>query len=188
MNPRTDRLRLVPDALSVIRLLLAVPAFLLISEYLETGEGLPVLLAVLAAVVATDQLDGRIARRFGCCTDLGARLDVTADVAFAVSGILALAVTGSTPYILLAAMGLLFIAFAFSSKAAGRGKVVYDPVGKIAGILCMTFPYVAVVSVWFGFPDGFVFFAGCLLTALVLVASGMRAASILLGGRVPASG
>ncbi|MDO5862555.1 MAG: CDP-alcohol phosphatidyltransferase family protein [Thermoplasmata archaeon] len=188
MDPRTDRLRLVPNALSVVRLLLAVPAFLLITEYFETGNGLPALLAVMAAVVTTDQLDGRIARRLGCCTDLGARLDVAADVAFAVSGILALAVNGSTPYILLAAMGLLFIAFAFSSRAAGRGKVVYDPVGRTAGILCMTFPYVAVASAWFGFPDGFVFWSGCILSALVFIAFEVRAASILLGGRVPASG
>lgn len=182
---RHEVLRHVPNALSITRLILAVPAFILISGYVVTGEGLPATLAVLAAVVATDQLDGRIARRLDCCTRLGASLDVTADIAFACSGILALAVADVTPYILLVAMLCLFATFALT--CADTGKVVYDRLGKAVGILCMSFPTVAVLTLSLGIPTVAVFYSGCILAAMTFVAFEFKMASAFLAVDRPAS-
>lgn len=68
-------LRLLPNLLSAIRLVLA-PLPLLIG-----GDRLAVF-AVLAAGGLTDALDGPLARRLGVASKAGARLDSLADLAF----------------------------------------------------------------------------------------------------------
>jgi cardiolipin synthase (CMP-forming) len=72
---RLDRIATVPNLLSLIRILL-IPAFVL----LLLGDGTEAAgLILLGGVVATDWVDGYIARRTGQVTTLGKILDPVAD-------------------------------------------------------------------------------------------------------------
>ncbi len=91
------RAEVIPNALSVFRMLLIAPAVLLLlkAEYLwSTG--------IIALAVFTDGLDGFLARRFGWHTRLGGLLDPVADKLLFVSVFLALGFLGHVAWWLVA--------------------------------------------------------------------------------------
>jgi CDP-diacylglycerol--glycerol-3-phosphate 3-phosphatidyltransferase/cardiolipin synthase len=70
----------VPNALTVLRVLLVpVFAYALIYDGGQSVAGRLLALAVFAAAVATDKVDGWLARRWGQITNLGKLLDPIAD-------------------------------------------------------------------------------------------------------------
>ena len=184
-EPSAGLRRYAPDALSLCRLALVPPSAALIVEYLTEGTRLWLLLAVFAAVVATDVLDGRLARRLGCATRAGAAIDVVADIAFAVLGAAAVAAGGLAPWAYAAVMAVVACEFFLTSWSASRGsgpRIVYDPFGKASGILSMAYPITIVVIAWWGFPQWFILALGYAMTGLVLAAFCARCASYLGGG------
>ena len=66
---------ILPNALSALRIL-SVPALLALAYASVTGP----FLALIGAALASDVLDGFLARRFGLASELGARLDSWADL------------------------------------------------------------------------------------------------------------
>ncbi len=88
-----DRIGTLPNALSLLRILL-IPAFvvLILREGTE-AEGL----MLLAAVAATDWIDGYIARRMGQVTRLGKLLDPVADRLALAAAVVALLARGAFP-------------------------------------------------------------------------------------------
>jgi len=86
------------NALTALRLLLVVPFALLMAQ----GDARPAALAalVLAAAIATDLLDGPVARRRGTVTAAGAAFDHTVDCLFVTGGLAAGATRGVFPWIL----------------------------------------------------------------------------------------
>jgi cardiolipin synthase len=83
----------LPNAISLLRILL-IPLFVvLIVDHDTTTVGL----VVFAGVVATDWVDGTIARRTGQVSELGKILDPVADRLALAAGIVALAVRGVLP-------------------------------------------------------------------------------------------
>ena len=85
----SDRLRQLPNALSGLRLALALPVAWAIVE-----RAIPAALLLLVAACATDVLDGWLARRHGWRTQFGAFLDPAADKILMGTAFLALACTG----------------------------------------------------------------------------------------------
>jgi cardiolipin synthase (CMP-forming) len=83
----------VPNAISLGRILLTPVFFLLIVDPDTTTAGL----CLFAVVVATDWVDGAIARRTGQISELGKVLDPVADRLALAAGIVALAVRGVLP-------------------------------------------------------------------------------------------
>ena len=83
----------VPNLLSFARILL-IPVFvLLIVHHPTTTAGV----VMFGAVVATDWVDGWVARRTGQVSELGKILDPTADRLAIASGLIALVVRGAFP-------------------------------------------------------------------------------------------
>jgi cardiolipin synthase (CMP-forming) len=83
----------VPNAISLGRILLTPVLFFLIVDPDTTTAGL----CLFAVVVATDWVDGAIARRTGQISELGKVLDPVADRLALAAGIVALAVRGVLP-------------------------------------------------------------------------------------------
>jgi cardiolipin synthase len=95
-TPTTGRGRgiaTVPNAISLGRILLTPVFFLLIVDPDTTTVGL----CMFAAVVATDWVDGTIARRTGQVSEVGKILDPVADRLALAAGIVALAIRGVLP-------------------------------------------------------------------------------------------
>ncbi len=82
----------IPNALSIVRLLL-LPLFVVLILVVERDAGVPVWsFAVLVLSGVTDSLDGIIARRFNQITDIGKLLDPVADKITQVTVVICLAV------------------------------------------------------------------------------------------------
>lgn len=86
-------LRYLPNALTVLRLLLAFPLGLLI---LRQEYGLAIVVGVLAGI--TDALDGFAARKLGYLSRVGAWLDPVADKLLVTIVFVCLAYTGLIPW------------------------------------------------------------------------------------------
>jgi cardiolipin synthase len=92
-DPSLDRILTVPNALSLLRILL-IPVFV----WLILGDGTEAAgLILLCVVVATDWIDGSIARRTGQVSNLGKVLDPLADRLAIAAGLIAVVVAGAFP-------------------------------------------------------------------------------------------
>ncbi len=92
-GPAADRVWTIPNALSVLRLL-GVPAFLWLILAHRDGWAL----GVLIVAGASDYADGKIARRFGLTSRLGALLDPAADRLYILAALLGLAWRAILPW------------------------------------------------------------------------------------------
>lgn len=136
-----DRIVNVPNALSSIRLLLAIAVGLLI----EFGRYQSAAIIFLIAVT-TDALDGWWARRFQQVTKLGRILDPFVDKIIITAALVALAaVEGSQvqPWMVTLILGREFLVTSLRSMIEGRGG---DFSARWLGKLKMIFQCVAVVA------------------------------------------
>jgi cardiolipin synthase (CMP-forming) len=92
-SPSSSRVLTVPNAISAARIA-SIPVFVaLILDHDTTTAGL----ILFAIVVATDWIDGLIARRTGQVSDLGKVLDPVADRLAIAAGLIALVLRGIFP-------------------------------------------------------------------------------------------
>jgi cardiolipin synthase (CMP-forming) len=92
-TPASNRVLTVPNAISLARIL-AIPVF---SALIVDPDTTPSGIVVFGIVVATDWVDGTIARRTGQVTELGKLLDPVADRAAIAAGLISLVVRGAFP-------------------------------------------------------------------------------------------
>lgn len=144
MSGGQDRIVTVPNALSLLRLLL-IPVFLWL--VLVQGADL-VAVAVLAISGITDWADGVIARRTGQMTRLGRWLDPLVDRLTIAATLIGLALRDLVPWwlvALLAARELLLLALVPSLRRRGLTALPVHYLGKAATFaLYWGFPFVLV--------------------------------------------
>jgi cardiolipin synthase len=135
----------VPNLLSLLRILL-IPVFAsLIVHHPTTTAGL----IVFSVVVATDWVDGWVARRTGQVSELGKVLDPTADRLAIAAGLIALVVRGAFPLwaallILVRDAGVLFGGAVLLLGMGTRVKLEVRFIGKAATfMLMMAIPWVS---------------------------------------------
>lgn len=123
------------NALTTLRLLLILPFAVLMSS--ADGRGAAVWAAmVLAAGIATDVLDGVIARRRGTSSAAGRLFDHTADVLFVLAGLAAGASRGAFPWTLPILVAAAFAQYAIDSYWLDRaGQLRPSRLGRYNGIL-----------------------------------------------------
>jgi len=92
--PASRRVLTLPNAISAFRIVM-IPVFVLLIIDPDTATAG---LVLFAAVVATDWVDGTVARRTGQVSELGKVLDPVADRLAIAAGIIALAVAGLFPW------------------------------------------------------------------------------------------
>jgi CDP-diacylglycerol---glycerol-3-phosphate 3-phosphatidyltransferase len=88
----------IANILTVIRLAL-VPVFLVTLFAVEGSTGWRLTAALVFAIAsATDNLDGRLARKFGLVTDFGKVIDPIADKALTGAALIGLSILGDLPW------------------------------------------------------------------------------------------
>ncbi len=121
----------IPNAISLVRILL-IPVFVwLIVDPDTTTVGL----LVFAGVVATDWVDGTIARRIGQVSDVGKVLDPVADRLAIAAGIVALAIRGVFPVwaaALILARDVVVLAVGLFVLVRTRVRIDVRWIGKVA--------------------------------------------------------
>ncbi len=139
MRAGEDRIVTIPNVISVVRLA-CVPLFLWLlfgqEDRLEAAW-------LLAALGATDWVDGYIARHFDQVSNVGKVLDPTADRIMLAVGVIALMVDGSVPMwigVLTLVRELLVSAAVLFLAAMGARRIDVQWVGK-AGTFALMFAY-----------------------------------------------
>jgi cardiolipin synthase len=150
-NPTTGSGRgvaTIPNAISLLRILL-IPVFVsLIVDPDTTTSGL----LVFAGVVATDWVDGTIARRTRQVSDLGKVLDPVADRLAIAAGIIALAIRGVFPVwaaALILARDVIVLGVGLFVLVRTRVRIDVRWIGKVATFSLM----VAVPAISWGALD-----------------------------------
>ncbi|MEO0279043.1 MAG: CDP-diacylglycerol--glycerol-3-phosphate 3-phosphatidyltransferase [candidate division WOR-3 bacterium] len=140
----TFRIKDIPNSLTVVRIVLAVFIFLLLSLGRHWSDKIAGFLFILGAV--TDFLDGLIARRFSVASDFGKIVDPIADKVFMFSVLLPFVVRGIIPgYVLYVIFFRDMIVMALRNMMVLKGQVsASDILGKmktlvlfVSSILCM---------------------------------------------------
>jgi cardiolipin synthase (CMP-forming) len=133
----------VPNLLSFLRILL-IPAFVFLIVHRPTTTAGLILFAI---VVATDWVDGWVARRTGQVSELGKVLDPTADRLAVAAGLIALVVRGEFPLwaallVLVRDAGILIAGGLVLATRQIRLEVRF--IGKVATFMLMTaIPWIA---------------------------------------------
>jgi cardiolipin synthase len=139
----SSRVATVPNLISAIRIAL-IPVFVaLIVDDDTTTVGL----ILFGVVVATDWVDGVVARRTGQVSELGKILDPVADRLAIAAGLIALAVRGVFPWWAAAAIlirDVLVLAVGIVVLVRGRVRIEVRWIGKIATFsLMIAIPFVS---------------------------------------------
>jgi CDP-diacylglycerol--glycerol-3-phosphate 3-phosphatidyltransferase len=122
------------NALTAVRLVLAVPFAVLMASGSARHAALAAL--TLALAIATDLLDGPVARSRGTATAAGGAFDHTADCLFVTSGLAAGAVRGVFPWILPVLVAAAFVQYVVDSYVIhGRPTLRPSRLGRWNGIL-----------------------------------------------------
>jgi phosphatidylglycerophosphate synthase len=123
------------NALTAARLMLAIPFALLMAR---GGSGLAAALTalVLAAAIATDLLDGPVARRQGTVTAAGGTFDHAADFLFVTGGLAGGAARGAFPWVLPVLVTAAFAQYVVDSYWIHRRRTLRTSrLGRYNGIL-----------------------------------------------------
>ena len=176
MSDAAFRLRTRANALTALRL---VCGPLLVLALLERAAFAAVLLFWLA--VATDLLDGRVARRFGESSALGGFLDHVTDAAFVSLGLAALVLRGEAPWLLPVLVALAFLQYTLDSRVIDGGALRASALGRWNGIAYFVPVGTVVVRdalalTWPG--RGLVLALGWLLVATTLLSMADRALAL----------
>ena len=151
--------------------------------------------AMLAAVsfgvaVASDLLDGRVARLRGEVSRLGGLLDHTSDALFVAAGLAALASLGSVPWVLPPLVLLAFLQYALDSQVLAGKKLRTSRIGRLNGIAYFVLLGIPLVRDVLELPwpaPGLVFGLGWFLVASTGISMADRGWAFWLSRRVPAS-
>ena len=153
-------LRHVPNALTVLRLVL-VPVFLVLLFWHPHDQGWRLATAaVFTVAILTDFFDGRLARKYGLITDFGKLWDPIADKGLTGAALVALSILGELPWwvtilILVREWGITWMRVAmlkYSVMAAAAGGKLKTFLQSIALILFLAYvpswPTWALVLAW----------------------------------------
>jgi CDP-diacylglycerol--glycerol-3-phosphate 3-phosphatidyltransferase len=131
-------------ALTLARLLLALPFGLLMAQAAARRAMLAAL--VLAVAIATDLLDGPLARRRGTVTPAGAAFDHTADCLFVTSGLAGGASRGTFPWALPVLVAAAFVQYVLDSYWLHRGRALRaSRLGRWNGVLYFVPPAIDIL-------------------------------------------
>jgi CDP-diacylglycerol---glycerol-3-phosphate 3-phosphatidyltransferase len=122
------------NAITAVRLFLVIPFAFFMAE----GDVRHAAFALLttAVAVATDNLDGPIARRTGTVSALGGSFDHTADFLFVTCGLFAGALRGAFPWVLPILIVAAFAQYVIDSYwVHGQGRLRKSQLGRYNGIL-----------------------------------------------------
>jgi cardiolipin synthase len=162
----------IPNALTIIRLML-IPGFAYyFFSPMEYGSRIAVLIFVLAGL--TDVLDGFIARKYNLITRLGIVLDPLADKLMLLTVLISITLKNQIPFWIIAVVATKETLLILGAINLFSDHDIVVPANKVGKLSTIAF-YIAILAVTFEIPynrvmlDGFVFVT---IVALVVYVNG----------------
>jgi cardiolipin synthase len=138
--------------------------------------------------VATDWIDGRVARARGEASALGALLDHGSDATFVVLGLSALAAADRAPWILPLLVAAAFVQYVLDSRVLAGRPLRASALGSWNGILYFVPIGIVVTRECFGLRvpgDALVVWLGWALVLSTAISMGVRGWALVAGGSSP---
>jgi len=135
----------LPNILSLTRVALAGAMY----YYLERGDW-PIAVLILWLAVASDLLDGFLARKFNSVSSLGGVFDHGSDAIFATSTIAALVSHGFAPLLLAIIIPAAFLQYMLDSKSLSGQALRSSFVGRYNGIAYYVFAGFPIMQITLG--------------------------------------
>ena len=146
----------LPNVITITRILMSVIFIYLILERSSQGnERFIYLITVFFMICFSDLLDGKIARKTGTVSNMGAKLDVFADLLYMILSYVALIIIGVIPLWFLVFVLGKFLEFTLTSKfikrynKASTNPFVFDKVGRLTSASFFIIPGVTCVFTHF---------------------------------------
>ena len=136
----------IPNILTLLRAFLVLPFVIIMYKIYEYEYSLNwILIIMFLIIIGSDILDGYIARKFNCSTDIGAKLDIISDTIYSISSMLLLAYINITPSWFVIIIIIKLIEFVVTSKLINiyqhrKNHQVFDIIGKISALILMLLP------------------------------------------------
>ena len=150
LNSRLFTYKNVPNALSLMRMLLALPFILIIRDIFvyQCPKNLGLVL-IFTSIILSDIADGYLARKLRCASDTGAALDIISDALYTFLSLAAFAYFKIIPVWFIVIMLLKLAEFIITSKMIKRRRqsnntVFFDKIGKLSVCAVMLLPGVFV--------------------------------------------
>jgi len=137
-------MKYIPNALSIIRILLSFSLLLLVTVFSVITAMSPAFLVIYVITGITDMIDGPLARKLNAVTPMGANLDGLADVVFALMAVITI-----TPILYFNLLSVALIICVFILKFAGmivgyvrfrQLTMLHTYANKIGAIALFMFP------------------------------------------------
>jgi phosphatidylglycerophosphate synthase len=136
----------IPNALSLLRGLLALPFILIIHDIFVHGcPGNLFLLLLFAVIILSDLADGSLARKLRCTSSTGAALDIVSDGVYTFLSLAAFAYFRVIPPWFILVMAFKLTEFIVTSKVIQNkqksgGPVFFDRIGRASVSMVMLLP------------------------------------------------
>ena len=171
------------NALTALRLLITpFMAWCIVREYEGLAHGL------FWLAVATDLLDGRVARRYGEVSPLGGLIDHATDATFVATGLFAVAAAGHVPMLLPPLVLAAFLQYTLDSKALAGQTLRASSLGRWNGIAYFVLVGIPVVNHGLDLgwpPQSWTIAIGWALVATTLFSMGNRLVALLRRPQTP---
>ncbi len=139
----------IPNILSVSRIFLSVVFGWYLNNLLSHNQEIIIPLLVFILILATDFLDGVIARKTSNTTDMGAFLDVSADMFFVLVSYLILSLNSLLHPLFILVLIFKFVEFIYTSGKKNTGKLVFDSLGKNVSKFWIGFPGIVCILCYY---------------------------------------
>ncbi len=138
-------IKYLPNFLSIVRLVISVPLLMVACWHQRVW-----FLVLLVIGKITDVLDGMIARKYNCTSELGSKLDSYADIAFDLSSFASFFVVEPLVYrgyelYWFLAFGSLALAWVVGLLTTGRLVILHLYTNKLFGVLYTTYLFLSVI-------------------------------------------
>lgn len=140
----------IPNSITAIRMIMTfIFLYLILEQFQYRKDNVISLIFVFLVICLSDLADGKVARRMGTGSTLGAKLDVSADLLYIIISYIALIIVGVLPIWFLIFVCLKFIEFITTSKLVkyynkqSKDVFVFDKIGRIVAAIFFIIPGLA---------------------------------------------
>lgn len=175
---------IIPNLLTGCRIIITIILGIQVAFATDFAKNMPVILMLIALIYLSDFLDGHLARKWGCFTQIGATMDIVADLFYIVSQCLLLIMRSLMSPIVLLLILSEFVVFMVTSnmhpQPTAKNKIWFDKIGKMTAVYYYFMPLLYLLLSFQGL-SGLVVIANLLCFILTIAATLSRLRNFIKG-------